>query len=52
LQLRMDTLERLLGWWNGRAGLGAKTEEHRTASLIRLPHLSFYARGRSTALLG
>jgi hypothetical protein len=43
LQLRLDALERLLGRWDGRAGLGAKTEEHRTVSLILLSHLSFYA---------
>jgi hypothetical protein len=43
LELRMNAPQRLLGRWNGRAGLGAKTEEHRTVSLILLSHLSFYA---------
>jgi hypothetical protein len=52
LQMRVDALKRLLGRWDGCAGLGAKTEEHRTISLILLPHLSLYVRGSSAALLG
>ena len=28
LQLSVDVLQRLLGWWNGVPGLRTKTEEH------------------------